>query len=485
MTLPLRVLEYLSGETARSLAPACILVGKDGRVIETAGPLERYGLGGLSPGQDAEKRAPVLHGLLPLRGAVLILPKVQFAPGASADIHLVPATEGDWVILLDASQELSAWQRVQQIGNELSLQRGVTTPSGGLAADGVPAALLGALDIAAFERVGRGAYRIRGEVPPWLVALWPECRVDRPDLRPQQRFPFLEDFVREAERARSEGTPEPQASGPWTEESGEAEVVLEATALTLPEGWFLLLRRLGSDFEARRNLLQKARESVLTRESLEREVQRRTAHIREREEQIVLRLAAAAEFRDGDTGEHIRRLGLVSGVVAEALGWDGARIADLRLAATMHDVGKIGLSDDILLKPGPLTPDERAVMQRHTAIGASILEGVDVPLMRMARDIALCHHERWDGSGYPRQLREDAIPEAARIVAVVDVYDALSHRRIYRPAWPEADVLAYVEAGRGTHFENRIVDAFMGALPRIRRFRQRTPQHQQVTPEDA
>jgi putative two-component system response regulator len=141
----------------------------------------------------------------------------------------------------------------------------------------------------------------------------------------------------------------------------------------------------------------------------------------------------------------------------------------------MHDVGKIGLPDNILLKPGPLSADERFAMQTHTTMGAAILQESSVELLQMARDIALCHHEWWNGEGYPRRLAGERIPECARIAAVADVYDALTHTRIYRAALPEEEVMAYMTAQRGTQFEPRVFDAFLKVLPLVRRLRKRTP----------
>jgi putative two-component system response regulator len=223
------------------------------------------------------------------------------------------------------------------------------------------------------------------------------------------------------------------------------------------------------------NAIERRRLTLLSQadqERLEAEVRRRTAEIREREREVALRLVAAAEFRDTDTGSHIRRIGRYSAALARALGWPAAMADDLEVAAMMHDIGKIGVPDSILLKPGPLTDDELLIIRQHPVIGARILQGSFIPLLEMAREIVLCHHERWDGSGYPEGRRATAIPESARIVAVVDVYDALVHDRIYRRALPESEVLALLGEQRGRHFEARVVDAFFELLPEIRRIRE-------------
>ena len=180
--------------------------------------------------------------------------------------------------------------------------------------------------------------------------------------------------------------------------------------------------------------------------SLEAEVNARTEAIRQREEEITLRLLSAAEFRHDETHAHLQRIGLYSATMAQVLGWDQHTVADLRLAAMMHDVGKIGIPDRILLKPGPLTADEYETMKEHTEIGARILQGSQIPLLCMGREIALCHHERWDGKGYPQQLSGPDTPEAGRLVAVLDVYDALTNHRVYRPAMQEEEALAVMRA---------------------------------------
>jgi len=138
------------------------------------------------------------------------------------------------------------------------------------------------------------------------------------------------------------------------------------------------------------------------------------------------------------------------------------------LAAPMHDVGKIGIPDAILRKPGKLTSEEISILQDHTVLGAQMLAGSASPVLRMAQTIALSHHERWDGTGYPSGIEGEQIPEAARIVAIVDVYDALTHDRVYRKRLPEAKVLELMQHGRGTQFDPRLLDIFMSLLPEMR-----------------
>lgn len=202
---------------------------------------------------------------------------------------------------------------------------------------------------------------------------------------------------------------------------------------------------------------------------LERRVRDQTLHIRQAHEETIQRLVMACMFRDDETQGHIKRTGLQSALVAEAAGWSTEMVELIQLAAPMHDVGKVGIPDNILRNPGRLTPNEYAVMQSHTVLGAKLLEGSLSPVLQMAEQIAHFHHERWDGTGYPECLSGGNIPKAARILAIVDVYDALTHDRTYRPAFPEPDVLRKIEASAGTHFDPVIVNAFFDALPGIRK----------------
>ena len=215
---------------------------------------------------------------------------------------------------------------------------------------------------------------------------------------------------------------------------------------------------------------------------LEAEVEERTRELRSREEEVALRLVSAAEHRDAETGAHIRRIGLYSEILARARGWDAAATEEIRLAAPMHDVGKIGIPDHILLKPGTLTQQEFRVIERHTTMGAEILAGSRLPLLQLAREIALTHHERWDGAGYPVGLSGYEIPEAGRIVAVADVYDALVHTRIYRPALSEEQALDIMRRARGEQFDADVFDTFEMVLPQLRAIRQQLSQGEEAVP---
>jgi putative two-component system response regulator len=207
------------------------------------------------------------------------------------------------------------------------------------------------------------------------------------------------------------------------------------------------------------------------RERLEKMVEERTAELRRAvddlkrsEEQTVRRLAAAVEARDHETAEHIERVGDYSALVASSLGLAEDHCELIRRSSTLHDVGKIGVADEILLKPGPLSPEERVAMQRHAKIGHDILSGSELDLLELAAMIAWTHHERVDGTGYPRGLAGSEIPLEGRIVAVVDVYDALTSDRPYRPALTHDNALALMRTGKGTQFDAIVLDAFTSAL---------------------
>jgi HD-GYP domain-containing protein (c-di-GMP phosphodiesterase class II) len=184
--------------------------------------------------------------------------------------------------------------------------------------------------------------------------------------------------------------------------------------------------------------------------------QLRQAHL-----ETIMRLSVAAEYRDDDTGEHVRRISGTSAVLAEELGLDTRQTELVRWASPMHDIGKIGIPDAILLKPGPLDEQERRVMERHALIGAGILGEPKNELTAMAREVALSHHERWDGGGYPNGWAGEDIPLAGRIVGCADVFDALVCKRCYKKAFPRQVALGILEQESGRHFDPRVVEAFL------------------------
>ena len=200
---------------------------------------------------------------------------------------------------------------------------------------------------------------------------------------------------------------------------------------------------------------------------LAREVEAATRKLLEREEEMIFRLSLAVEYRDNDTGGHTLRVARYSRILAEELGLSPAACRSIYLAAPLHDVGKVAIPDAILLKPGRLDRDEFAVIEGHAAIGERILSGSCCQLIRLSAEIAGAHHERWDGTGYPDKLSGRLIPLAARIVAIADVFDALTTVRPYKTALSTDEAFAHIERERGRHFDPTCVDRFLAARDRI------------------
>ncbi len=200
---------------------------------------------------------------------------------------------------------------------------------------------------------------------------------------------------------------------------------------------------------------------------LEDTVSARTREIKETRLEVIRRLGRAAEYRDNETGMHIIRMSLAAAALGRAVGLSAHDCDILLNASPMHDIGKIGIPDRILLKPGPLDLDEWAIMKKHPAIGAELLSGGSSELMQMAETIAHCHHEKWDGSGYPRGLEGEAIPLAARIVAVCDVFDALLSKRPYKAPWTVEAALEELDKRAGSHFDPALVERFHDTLQEV------------------
>lgn len=216
-----------------------------------------------------------------------------------------------------------------------------------------------------------------------------------------------------------------------------------------------------------RNLLElhQAQQSLFNQNVLlEQKVQERTQEIRDTRLQIIRRLGRATEYRDNETGFHIMRMSQISALLSDVYGLPAAETELVLNASPMHDIGKIGIPDGILLKPAKFEPYEWEIMKTHTTIGADILSGDDSDLLEMARIIALTHHEKWDGTGYPQRLKGEAIPLVGRIVALADVFDALTANRPYKPAWSIDNAVQYFEENRGYHFDPDLVDCFVDNL---------------------
>ncbi len=201
--------------------------------------------------------------------------------------------------------------------------------------------------------------------------------------------------------------------------------------------------------------------------NLETRVAERTREVVATQLDLVHRLARAAEYRDNETGMHIRRMGLYCVGLAQAMGLSWHECDMIKHASPLHDLGKIGIPDNILLKPGKLDPDEWEIMKTHTTIGAKILSRSESDILNFAETIALTHHEKWDGSGYPEGLKGKEIPQAGRIVAICDVFDALTSVRPYKKAWPVKDAFSYLKERKGSHFDPEMIPLFLDMAPEI------------------
>ena len=226
------------------------------------------------------------------------------------------------------------------------------------------------------------------------------------------------------------------------------------------------------------NLLKLSRQQnqIKSRKALlEEKVNQATEEIRQREYETLMRLAKAGEYRDEETGMHVVRMAKISYLIAQGLGLSAEECHDVEIAAPMHDIGKIGISDKILLKNGRLDEGEMELMRQHTIIGHEILKDSPSRYLQMGAEIALAHHERWDGTGYPHQLRGEEIPLIARIVAVADVFDALCSKRPYKEAWNVKKAIDYVRSQSGKHFDPGCVDAFINDIDNIVAIGQKYP----------
>lgn len=330
--------------------------------------------------------------------------------------------------------------------------------------------LFGALDMAVFLRQDADTFGLHTEAPPWLLFFLRQSEQEGCSL--SQTFPYLSCFMEDAEQHWQAHQTQRLPSGIWveTDELGN-ELALEANALWVDGQAVLLIQHLGDKYREAVNHLQHLRNGLLEQEKLENEVLRRTLKIKQREEEIAIKLVSLTSYRDEETGAHVKRIGLYAAAMAKALNWPGQQVDDIRIAAPMHDIGKIGVPDKILLKKGKLTDTEFAIMKRHTEIGARMLENSNIPVLNMAAEIALCHHEKWDGNGYPRGLSGTDIPLPARITSIVDIYDALVHERVYKKAMSEKEALALMQSMTHSHLDPELFQLFLELLPVMRRIR--------------
>ncbi len=453
---------------------AYLLIGKDGLLKDLGGELNVFCLNELILGNPIDDQVLFLNGMLPMAEESVVLPAVELCSELYADIHLIPSQQADWIILFDRSQAIHWRAQAQQKANELNLLRQKLAKMENYILQASTRTLpkeveyCSALNILPMEYLDDGSFRLLGIVPLCFQAIYPEVFDYEQPLYPDKKFSFIENFLMEAEDVWNKGGQRIK-SGPWIESDEQGkEYALEASAALWKDKRILLIELLDNTYEDQRSYLQMGRENALAKQQLEKIVRQRTADIRAREEEIALRLVWAAESRDdGETGAHIRRIGLYCEVLAESIGWERSQIDEIRIAATMHDIGKIGIPDSVLRKPGKLTADEYKVMQTHPVIGGRILSGSATRLLQMAKDIALGHHEKWDGSGYPNALKGEEIPLSARMVAIADVFDALIQDRVYKKAMSKDETVKIMQVGRGSHFDPDLFDVFISLLDRF------------------
>lgn len=246
-------------------------------------------------------------------------------------------------------------------------------------------------------------------------------------------------------------------------------LILSATVLMyMLRRQLRVMRQATSEIECVADELLKANEKLSDKAAwLRSEVDKALAEVRDRDIEIVDRLSLAASYKDAELGSHTKRVGAYSELIAHHLGLSPGYCADIRLASPMHDIGKVAIPDSVLTKTGPLTDDEYLLMQRHTVVGGQILSESRSPLLQLAAEIAIGHHEHWNGQGYPNQASGETIPISARIVAVADTFDALTTTRSYKNAWPRERAIEYICEKSGDQFDPACVEAFRKALQAI------------------
>lgn len=324
--------------------------------------------------------------------------------------------------------------------------------------------------IAVFLRLDESDFELASEKPDWLCEMVePHFDIGQ-SLNIESLLPSLTRFIGEANDFWNCGEEPEFRSDPWVELLHNGyDVPLEATAVNANQQAFLVIKDMGTNYYNQLSTMDSLHQKALIQEQLASEVERQTELIQSHEEQIALSLLNAADFRDSETSAHVRRIGLYAEVMAKALGWSDALASEIRIASPMHDIGKISTPDNVLLKPGKLTEDEFEIMKQHAVAGAHMLGDTNISMLQMAADIAHCHHEKWDGTGYPRGLKDKEIPEAARITTIVDVYDALSHKRVYKEAFSETETLNIMSDMVGSHFDPDLYQVFINNLPEMRK----------------
>jgi len=478
------VSKYIIDRITDTESPAYCKVKRDGILLEWGGNFNAYGVSTLETGKDIGEQIIYLDGLSPDNKKSLFLPCVKTNSELFADIHVVPGGDEFWIILLDATTRAMQQQLLQQKGNTLSLLKEklsklwqhnyvdefIDTLPGD---DFIASNLLDVLGVVMLEAAPGDVFKLAGKPPEWFQKFYPSAVMGDQIPELADNFSFVENFLIDADLFWQQNSEGRFKSGTFIEiDLDGKEYAVEASAVFLSNKKILLFELLGASHEERKALLQRARENTLVCDYLEEEVRKQTEDIRRREEEIAIRLVWAVESRDKDTGDHIRRIGLYSATLAKAIGWSQSQVDDIYVASTMHDIGKIGIPDNILQKSGKLSDSEYEIMKTHTEIGASILENSDVPLLKMAREIALHHHERWDGSGYPFGLIGDAIPQSARIVIIADIFDALVSQRVYKSAGTEDNAVTSMTSEMKSYFDPDILNSFLDLLPVFHRIHQ-------------
>ena len=457
---PQNVINRILQLTLATQVYAYLALDDQGILQSADGDLESMGLPPWQPGDNVLDQALFLQGSIPADADYLEIPTVQLDDSTVFDVHIYRDNQLNWVLLVNQSEQIQWQSKARQKSNELRLlEQRVEYLESRLQSE---FEFFKALNMMALRKVDDEQFQRLQPVADSFREVYPECFEGGDLIQPQKKFPFLENFLVDAEEVWNSSTRKRVCSGPWIEQTGEGEeIALEATAINANGCQLLFIELLDEHYQQYHDVLQIGREGMLLKSFLEEEVRSRTRQIREREEEIALRLVCAADTRDdGETGSHIRRLGLYSELMARRLGWPQDQVDEIRIAAPMHDIGKIGIPDSILRKPGKLDDAEFRVMKRHSEIGGRILSNSQSSLVQMAREIALGHHEKWDGTGYPNGLAGEAIPVSARIVAIVDVFDALIHERVYKRGISIERALEIMREGSGKHFDPQLFDLF-------------------------
>lgn len=464
---PESVINKLLQITLENSSFAYLAIDDNGNLINQGGDIDSLELPDWSVQDNILDDALFLAGLIPMSTDYEVISSLHLTDTIIVDAHLFQDNELIWIILVNKTNNIE-WQNLaRQKTNELRLLQSELAALQNHSPEERKINhndYFEPLQIMAFRLLNDGAFELIKPVSKCFSQVYPEAFKNPGSLLPQDKFPFIDNFLIDAKQLWDLGIDNQRIySGPWIETLPDgSETALDATAINWKGDKLLFIGKKDISYQQDRDFLQIGREGVLMKNILEQEVRKRTQEIRAREEEIALRLICAADSRDdGETGSHIRRLGLYSELMAKHLNWRQDRVEEIRVAAPMHDIGKIGIPDHILKKPGKLTEEEFEIMKSHAEIGAKILSNSNSGLVQMASEISLGHHEKWDGSGYPLGLSGKNIPQSARIVAILDVFDALIHKRVYKKELSIDEALNIMTEGRGSHFDPVLFDLFI------------------------